>query len=175
MDPLVAELRSGSEVAFTRTWEDYRPRVFVFLLRLSGRGDVAEELTQECFLRLARNARRLAPDTRLKSWLFVVARNLWLSHRRWAWVDGDRLIELAARALSAPEPPSALELAALSQAQRAIERAIAAMPVSAREVFLLVAGEGMEPGEAAQILGIKPDAARQRLARARRVLETMRP
>jgi RNA polymerase sigma-70 factor (ECF subfamily) len=52
-----------------------------------------------------------------------------------------------------------------------VERALAALPLPYREILLLCAVEGLAPREAAGVLGIKPDAARQRLARARAMIE----
>jgi RNA polymerase sigma factor (sigma-70 family) len=49
----------------------------------------------------------------------------------------------------------------------AIEQILSELPVAAREILLLVGVEGLEPSQAADVLGIEPDAARQRLARAR--------
>lgn len=164
---LVVSLRRGDPAAFDLAFARWRGPIWGFLLRLSQRREVAEELLQETFLRLAGHARDLRADTNLRAWLFTVARNLFRSHRRWAWVDGRRLAELAARAVGA-ETVTPLEAAAASEAGRKVEAALAAMPAGNREVALLVLVERMEPQEAAQVLGLAPEAVRQRLARARR-------
>src|SRR5207248_5750906 len=65
---------------------------------------------------------------------------------------------------------SPLEALADSQAQLALERAFADLPDAYREVALLVGIEGMQPAEVADILGLRADAVRQRLARAREKL-----
>jgi RNA polymerase sigma factor (sigma-70 family) len=163
---LVEGLRRGDPAAFDAAFDAWRGPLWGFLLRLSGRAEVAEELLQETFVRLAGHARDLRPDTNLRAWLFTVARNLYRSHRRWAWLDGQRLAELAAHVVHGA-PPTPLEAAAASQAGRAVEAALAAMAPANREVALLVLVERMEPAEAAAVLGLKPDAVRQRLARAR--------
>ena len=62
---------------------------------------------------------------------------------------------------------SPLEALADSQAQLALERAFASLAPAYREVALLVGVEGLTPTEVAEILGQKPEAIRQRLARAR--------
>jgi RNA polymerase sigma-70 factor (ECF subfamily) len=62
---------------------------------------------------------------------------------------------------------SPLEALADSQSQLALERAFGMLAPSYREVALLVGVEGLTPSEVAEILGEKPDAIRQRLARAR--------
>ncbi len=164
-----AALRRLDPAAVDAVFDTYGARLNGFLRRSGASPEVAEELVQETFVRLVRHAPRLTDDTRVGAWLYTVARNLWVSHRRWAWVDGTRLLELAwaprGRSFTPADAHDASEVRAL------LERAVAALPEAQREVFLLVAGEDLDPIEAAEILGITPEAARQRLARARRTLE----
>jgi RNA polymerase sigma-70 factor (ECF subfamily) len=170
-EPVVdlAALRRLEPGAVDAAFDAWNGRLNGYLRRLGASPEVAEELVQEAFVRLVRTAPRLAEDTRLGAWLYTVTRNLWVSHRRWAWVDGTRLLELAWGPRGTGTTPA--EAYAASQAQARVERAVAALPVPQREVFLLVVGEGLEPGEAAEVLGITAEAARQRLARARRTVE----
>ncbi len=165
----LASLRRLDPAAIDRVFDDYSPRLNGFLRRMGASVEVSEELVQETFVRLVRHAPRLADGTRVGAWLFTVARNLWISHRRWAWVDGTRLLELAWSPRR--HPPTPADQAAANEAQARVERAVAALPAVQREVFLLVVGEGLDPAEAAAVLGITPEAARQRLARARRAVE----
>jgi len=168
LDPdsrLLLALRAGDGRAFDAIFDRYRPRIFGFLLRMTRRAEVAEELLQEVFLRLASHGPRLPDGTCLRAWLFTVARNLCVSWRRWSLLDLSRLAVLGSR-------PSADVVTPDQQTQagrtgQALEAAIARLPAPLREVLLLVAVEGFEPQEAAEILHIRPDAARQRLHRAR--------
>jgi len=165
--PLVDALRRGDAAAFDAVYAKYRARILGFLLRLSRRRDVAEDLFQETFCKLARNAPRLAEDTDLAAWLFRVARNAWVSHRRWAMLDLSRLVAVGEDAL--PAGP-AVDAEARSDAARRVsqlEQALASLPAGSREVLLLVGVEGFEQEQAAEVLGITYEALRQRLARAR--------
>ena len=167
--PLVDALRRGDASAFDAAYARYRGRVYGFLLRLSRRRDVAEDLFQETFLRLARAAPRLAEDTDLAAWLFTVARNAWVSHRRWSMLDLSRLVAIEDDGLPLP-PSTAPDPDARADAARAVERlerALESLPHASREVLLLVGVEGFEQEQVAAMLGIKYDALRQRLARAR--------
>lgn len=163
------DLRRLDPRAFDLAFVVFSPRLNGWLIRMGASRTVAEELVQEAFLRLARHAPRLKDDTRVGAWLYTVTRNLWVSHRRWCWLDGTRLMELAEQAFT-PRPPSPAEASAASEMERRIHVAISALPEAQREVLLLVSAEGLEPQEAAEVLGIAPEAARQRLARARKTL-----
>lgn len=170
MSELVALLRAGDRQAFDRAYDLYRGRVFGFLVRLSGRRDVAEDILQETWMRLARSARSLSEDTKLDAWLFTVARNLYVSWVRRRAIDLDRIRALRAPAASAPRVLPFDEVAGKELRER-LEQAIAELPMSYREVILLVCVEGLEPEEVGRILGLKPEALRQRLSRARAMVK----
>ena len=171
---LVLRLRRCEATAFDALYTQFRARIHAFLLRLTGRRDVAEDLFQETWISVARAAPRLREDTRLASWLFTIARNRWVSYRRWSMFDLSRLVTLGDDAYIASAAPSG-DLApddalASAEATARIERAIRALPAALREAILLVAVEGFDPKDAAEILGIRHDLLRQRIVRAREKL-----
>src|SRR5262249_24749023 len=91
---LVAGLRARDTGAFDDVYDTYRPRVFAFLLRMTRNRTLAEDLLDETWLRLVHHAPRLQPDTRLGPWLFTVARNLYWTYRRDAFVPDASVPEL---------------------------------------------------------------------------------
>jgi RNA polymerase sigma factor (sigma-70 family) len=164
---LVDGLRRGDRAAFDATYDRHRARIHAFLLRLCGRRDVAEDLFQETWFKAARAAPRLEEDTDLAAWLFTIARNTFVSYRRWSMLDVSRFVALLEES---PVPADGLlpdESLDASRALSRLERALAALSPKDREVLLLVGVEGFEQEAAASILGIRYDAFRQRLARAR--------
>jgi RNA polymerase sigma-70 factor (ECF subfamily) len=166
---LVAALRRGDGAAFDTIYAQFRAPIYGFLARLSGRRDLAEELLQETFVRLATRAPTLAEDTRPGAWLYTVARNLYLSHARMTALDAARVDRA-----SLEEParnPTPFEEASAGQTQARLERALAALPDGYREVLLLVAIDRLEPAEAAAIVGVSPETLRQRLSRARAMIK----
>ncbi len=120
-------------------------------------------------MRLARHATRLEPDTRLGAWLFTVAKNLVRSHRRWSLLDVERLLELGWQPKGASHSP--FDHALASEKAQMLDRALRALPAKYKEALLLVAERTLEPGDAAVVLGLTPAAFRQRLSRARAMLE----
>ena len=159
-------LRRGEVSAFDAVYHAYRDRLRGFLAAMCGRADIADELLQETFIRLARSSPNLRPDTRLGAWLFTVARNLATSHNRWRWLDASRLLELG-RGSGHADPHRALEARDLTGR---IDEALSRLPAPQREAFLLVVVEGLAPADAALIAQCKPEALRQRLSRARAAL-----
>ena len=161
---MVEGLRRGDRAAFDAVFAAYRRRVLGYLVRMTRRRDVAEDILQDTFLRLAQHARQLTPDTRLAAWLFTVAHRLFVS-----WTRAQAVRAQLAGDVAWPERSERTPLEAVcdSQAQVALERAFATLSPAHREVALLVGVEGLAPAEVAEILGLRAEAVRQRLARAR--------
>ncbi len=163
--PLVARLRGRDASAFDAVYARYHERVFRFLLRLTGRRQVAEDLFQETWIAVARDAHTLADGSDLAAWIFTVARNRYRTHRRWALLDVTRIFSFGAEIdVESPSPEG--EVVARAEAASARE-AFASLSPAAREVLLLAVGEGLEAPRVAEVLGVSPEAARQRLSRAR--------
>src|SRR6187399_1907466 len=89
---LIDELRRGSLAAFEQVYFAEKNRVFGFLLRLSGDSNVAADLFQNVWLKLARHAPRLNDETHVRAWLLTVARREYLSYRRAQIVDLSRFL-----------------------------------------------------------------------------------
>jgi RNA polymerase sigma factor (sigma-70 family) len=168
-EPIVERLRRGDQGAFDEVYHRHTPGLFAFLARMCGRPAIAEELLQETWLRFARHARALPAGVNLNAWLFTIARNLCRSHQRWRLVDLGRLRgwRTAAAGVLAPSPH---ELVVAAETERRLEGALAALPAALREMVCLVAVERFSPTEAAGIVGVTPQAARQRLHRARALI-----
>lgn len=168
---LVKRLVDGDAAAFDAVYDEYRARIYSFLVRLCRRRDVAEDLLEETWLRLVEHAGRLKPDTRLGPWLFTVARNLCYSYWRSRAVEHESATGLMGLWRTAAARPSPFEEAAAGELEDRVERALAAMPPHYREVLLLSLEVEMTPGEMAVVCGVTPEALRQRLLRARAMLK----
>ena len=168
---LVARLRQRDPAAFEALHDAFNARLFNFLARLSNSRDVAEDLLEETWLRLVSHAGRLQPDTRLGPWLFTVARNLHVSYRRSRAIEDWGDPEAAGLWSRGAPTPSPLEAAEASEMERRIAAAIAVLPTIYREALLLVGIEGLSPAEAAAVCEISSPAMRQRLSRARALVD----
>jgi RNA polymerase sigma-70 factor (ECF subfamily) len=167
---LVRRLSEGDAAAFDAVYDEYRARLYSFLVRLTRRRELAEDLLEETWLRLVQHAGRLMPDTRLGPWLFTVARNLYFSYCRSRAVEQERVAGLMGLWPAAPAGPSPFEEAAAGELERRVERALSVVSPYYREVLLLSLVEEMTPAEMAIVCGVTPEALRQRLSRARGML-----
>ena len=150
-------VRDGSEEAYTTLFARHKAPVYGYLLRMSRRGEVADELFQETFLRIHRARSTWSHhDGTFRSWLYRIATN--------AMRDRARSVARRPETLGEPWEPSY----APSPTDRiALERAIAELPENLRDAFLLTAVLGMDHNEVAAALDISPENARARVSRAR--------
>jgi RNA polymerase sigma-70 factor (ECF subfamily) len=162
---LCARLRQGDRAAFRDLYARFAPSTFRFLLRLCGGSRAeAEDLHQEAWLSAARHVHRLAVDSDLAAWMFAIARNRFLSARRQrreaTATVGGVAPDAAAAGLSGDDDPACHDLL----------RALATLSEAHREILLLVGVEALSVEQAGAVLELRPDAVRQRLARARAAL-----
>ncbi len=163
---LVDRLRSGDLTAFEAVYERWHRRIYAFLYRLLLRRDLAEDLSQEVWVRFATAAYGLRRGDRLGPWLFRVARNLVHSRGRRAGVAASAT-PLITELYEQRAPATPLDRVVSNHLREALERALAALPLADRELIVLVGVEGLAPQEAAEVLSIRPEALRKRLERAR--------
>ena len=157
---LAAAARAGDREAFGAIVARYQERIVRHLTRLTGDPDLALDLAQDTFVAAYRGISRQREDAALAAWLFRIATNRALDRLR-----RRRLLRWL-RLDAAPEPAAA-DPAEAYPAQAAVRRALAALRPEDRACLLLALHEGMTHGEVGVALGISPEAARKRVARAR--------
>lgn len=144
----------------------YRGPVQGYLYQLCGSADLAEELTQETFLRACRGMIGFRGDSSVATWLFRIARNAYLSSLRRpadGRVDTDELLAIPdADAYADP----ARSYAAREQ-RGLIGLAMAQLPEKQRSILLLRDAEGLSYAEIADVLEISLAAVKTNLFRAR--------
>jgi RNA polymerase sigma-70 factor (ECF subfamily) len=75
-EDLIARARGGDQEAFRLVFERYSRPVLGFIYEMVSQRDVAEELTQETFVRAYHNLKQLRDDTKFSTWLFGIGRNV---------------------------------------------------------------------------------------------------
>ena len=162
---LVRQAQSGDLVAFERLYRDNERKVFGLCFRLSSDPALAEELTQEVFVRAWRKLSSFRGESAFSSWLYPLTVNVALSERRSRRRRDARIV--------ATEDPASLERAPRTPTPEAgfdLEKAMAALPPGARAVFVLHDVEGRTHEEIGALLGLASGTSKAQLHRARRLL-----
>jgi RNA polymerase sigma-70 factor (ECF subfamily) len=143
------------------------PRLRRFTLALTGDLDQADDLVQETCMRALSRVEQWQPGTRLDSWMYRIAQNIWLDRMRARKVRGEGVGLEAAEAISGSDGRNVVE-SRLDLA--AVGAAMAELPEDQRVLVALVCIDGLSYKEAAEITGAPIGTVMSRLARARREL-----
>lgn len=180
---LVARAREGDLVAFEALYNASVGRVFALCLRLTADRATATELTQDVFVHAWEHLSAFRGEAAFTSWLHRIAVNALLMRRRAEKRRAARVVG----ASDAPEPTEGAEddaddvlagsIPPIDVGQSIdLERAIAALPRGARQVFVLHDIVGYRHDEIAQMTGLAQGTLRAQLHRARRLLmEALKP
>ncbi|MAD19108.1 MAG: hypothetical protein CMJ52_02665 [Planctomycetaceae bacterium] len=77
---LIQRAKRGDAEALGALVDGHRESLHHFLLRLTRREDLAEDIGQEAFVRVLRNLDRFDERFRFSTWIFTIARRLWINH-----------------------------------------------------------------------------------------------
>jgi RNA polymerase sigma-70 factor (ECF subfamily) len=171
-DPSVIRRAQESDIAaFEKIYRNYAGMVYRLALRMTGRVEDAEEVTQDVFLSVHRHLRNFAGNSSLKTWVYRIAVNSSLN---------------ALKKAGRKRPEVALEEGfdhqdARHDVQEAIEKEakehqinelLEHLNADQKACLLLRAQEGLSYEEIARTLNVNVNTVRTRLKRAREILVT---
>jgi len=167
-DVLMLRVQDGDAEAFGDIVDRYKDSLVNYLTHLARSRDRAEEIAQDAFVRLYRNASKYQHQERLGPYLFRIATNLVVTEarreKRWSLL----LPRLhASTGQSTPSPDK--ELFA-SEIQRQVAAAIDRLPVNYRAPLVLFEIEEWSYDEIAKALDIRCGTVKSRISRARELL-----
>jgi RNA polymerase sigma-70 factor, ECF subfamily len=140
-----------------------------FARALTGDAALADDLVQDCIERALRKQHLFDVTRSLRTWLFTILRNLYISGlRRNAHGKADKSVDEMISGEDAVRPEQESRLA-MSDIALALDR----LPSAHREVLLLIALEDMSYREVAEIIGVPVGTVMSRLSRARGNLRAM--
>jgi len=140
--------------------------VYNYLCWISRDRGLAEDLTQETFMRIWEHPPELRHERALKAWVYRVARNEFLQHRRRTGLDTVTFEECGEAVQvdsGSPSPQQTLEREGL---RRAVRDAVEKLPDECREVIVLHNLEHLSLAQTAEVLGVPIGTVKSRRARA---------
>ena len=166
---LLQRVAAGDRTAMSVLFRRRQQNVFRFALHLTGSPAVADDVTQDVFVAVIRDAGRFeAGRSSVPAWLCGIARNF-VRRRLSAERDVDSIDEETAGTLRAVEPDP---LGDLTQAEEleTLRRAVLSLPLRYREAVVLCDLQEMAYAEAANVLECAVGTVRSRLHRGRALL-----
>ena len=177
---VVAAATSGREAAYRELVRRYERPVFSLIYRMVRNRELAEDLSQETFIKVLNALASYRPEYKFSSWVFKIANNAAIDHLRRRELDtlslegsphADTAEKIEATALQIGEKAeSALDAVANKELGTEIERAIARLRPEYRTCILLRHVEGRAYEEIAEMLNLPLGTVKTYIHRARNEL-----
>jgi RNA polymerase sigma-70 factor, ECF subfamily len=170
-EALLGRYAGGEAAAFERLYARHEMRTWRYLVRSLGNRATADELMQEVWFAVAREAHRYRPTARFTTWLFTIAH-----HRVIDWVRSRQPVSLEALGpeagavltqLTADPALGPLAAAEASERSGSLLRALGELPAEQREAFLMQMEGDLSVEEIAAATGTNFETAKSRLRYAR--------
>lgn len=162
---LLQRIAQGDKRAFARLYDALAVDVYRYLIVLLGNQNVAEDILQETFLVVWRQAAQFREAASLKTWVLGIARNLAYSRlrsQREEWLDERTANDIVGE--------DGLETFARIWRKQEVAQAVAHLPAHHREALELVFGLGFSYREAAEVLGCPTGTVKSRVSYALKAL-----
>lgn len=167
---LIRLAAAGDRDAAEQFIKAHQRSLYAYLYRLSGRSDVAEDVSQEAFVRVLTNLDRFDPRFRFSTWLFTIARRLFLNFReKRRPANGSDSMGTWASEGGRPEAGVA-RVEANTIAKDALQRALMGLSLEQREVMILFHQQEWPIWLIAEHLGMPEGTVKSHLHRGRRRL-----
>lgn len=168
---LMERIAQGDHAAFRQLVERHQNAVVGTIAKMLGNASEAEDIAQQAFLRIWKNAKRYRPDAKFTTYLYTITRNLVFNETRRKSrkkeVSSDEREEnsnLTVEASPDRQPDAELLQAEL---QKAVDDAIASLPESQRMAVVLRRYEQLSYEEIGGVLNLSVSAVKSLLFRAR--------
>jgi RNA polymerase sigma factor (sigma-70 family) len=165
---LLAAYAAGDARAFGELYDRHERSIYRYFLRQGAAPAAADDLLQETWLAVVRNAAAFEPRAKFTTWLYTIARSKMIDH----WRARDPAVSLDDAANDPDGAPFDVpagdahrpDVQALSRAQaRAFVAAVETLPPVQRETFLLQAEGGLSLEEIASVTGVGHETVKSRL------------
>lgn len=167
---LLAGAQGGNVLAFDEIVRRYQRRVYATALRIVRRHDLADDVTQEAFLRAHRALASFDRERPFGPWICRIAANLAINHVRSPQSREEALDEAGLEESPAARADGPLSAVLENEARALLEAAVARLPAEQRAVFVLRTFEDLSYSEIAEALDLSVGTVMSRLSRAREKL-----
>ncbi len=169
---LIIRAQSGDSTAVASLILAHQDSLYTFMLRISGRPDVAEDIVQEAFVRVIKNIERFDLKYRFSTWLFTIAKRLYVN-----WSQKFRPISESELVGSRQGPDVVPEVVITRVETRQcagnmVQHGLQSLSETQREIVLLFHQQDWSINDISQYLDMPEGTIKSHLHRARRKMRS---
>lgn len=148
-EQIMVAVKSGDLQQASLLFERYHKRIFNFLARMTMDRTVAEDLTQNVFMRMIKYRNSFRADARFQSWIYQIARNIFSDYyqdnknRKLGFIDVEKLEGVMA---------DSDETQMMEEREELLHRSLAKLEPEQRELLVLTRFQHMKYEEVAVIM-----------------------
>ena len=158
---------AGDRDAAARLIREHQTSLYAYILRLSGRPDVAEDVVQDAFVRVLTNLHRFDPRYRFSTWLFTIAKRLHVNACQKLKPVYDSETVGGYRGNGSEPIRPAMECEARDNARDALDRALLELSGDQREIVVLFYQHDWPIARIAEYMGMPEGTIKSHLHRGR--------
>lgn len=160
---LLTQIAIDDSAAFKELMTRYVPRIYPFILNLVKASVIAEEITQDIFIKIWENRRELSEINYFSTWTFTIGRNLALNVLK---QDAARFLREAHYVRSQENHSDSESDIYLKDYEGLLNTIVNQLPPKRREILKLKMEKGWSHEEIGQHLGISPNTVKNQLAKS---------
>lgn len=176
---LMIRFRNGDESAFSELVDQFKSPIYNFVLRQVGNESDAEDIAQNVFVQIFKNAPHYRPTAKLTTWIFTIARNLCLNEFRRRKRHPVASLDEMTTESDENIPTQFVDSHSRTSSEEVIQRefqdrlliAIRQLPEAQRSALLLCCQEHLSYEEIAKVLKTSVSATKSLIYRARETLQ----
>ncbi len=158
---LFLRIANDDEQAFRLLFEQFTPKILRYVWNMVKSKVIAEELVQDCFLKIWAGRAGLAKISNPDNYIFIIARNLVMDHFRRASVDA-RIQEAAWSSIGETQNTTQ-ETVDVNESRRLITLALDQLSEHKQRIFKMSRYEGLTHEQIAEKLGISKSTVKNHL------------
>ena len=163
---LLYDLSQGSEVAFTKLYNQYKNNVYAVALKITKSKILAEETVQNVFLKIWQNHQNLVEIESIENYLFIIARNQIFDMLKKTARDTAFLAAATSENKFSVEADKADNAVQDDQYSHILNRIVEQLPPQQKKIYKMARQEGLSHQEIAEDLGLATDTVKKHMAQA---------
>jgi RNA polymerase sigma factor (sigma-70 family) len=161
---IVVRCQLGERPAFAELIDRWNEPLWGYVRRVAGDEATGADILQDVWVRVLRGIHRLRDGSKLRAWLFGIARRTLMDHWRRTYAM-PLVVDGALETLAVDDESTELE-----EHLDAMERELAQLPITEREVLTLFYLKELSLADVADVTNVPVGTVKSRLFRARRLL-----
>lgn len=160
---LLLELSQGSELAFTKIYNQYKDIVYSTALRITKSKTLSEETVQDIFLKIWQNRESLAEVEHFENYIYIISRNQLFNSIKKIARESNLALEVNSKDTGFIDTDTSIKD---EQYNTILNQIVEQLPPQQQKVYKMAKWDGMSHQKIGEDLGISTETVKKHMAQA---------